>query len=411
MVSIIASESTRTDSPSAKNPGCEISCRIVEKAADLPQEDWAQICDPQDALMDPRLLGAIEASAPEDNRFWYLTFYNSAQEPIAAACVSQFVIDAAMFAEPWTRRNLLLIRYIFPRYLKLKVLFAGLPVSSGCSHLRLAPGVDRRSLMTALDRELKTLRSRQRAWVIVAKEFDVEERDHADYLTGLGYLRVDSLPMNTFRHPYTSFDAFLTDVRSHYRYKINRSRKKFDKAGLTVEHLANPEEILRLYTPELHQLYIDVVMKAEHKLEILSHRFFMELVQRFGSQVSLTVVRQGERIVAFAWGLTTGDIYHNLFVGIDYSLNDESDVYFNLMMHDLDYGLRQQATALLVGQTSDVFKSRLGCQAEPRFVYIKAGARWLHWAMRAAAPWFFPPFTPAPARDLLKPPEEPSAPV
>jgi hypothetical protein len=61
---------------------------------------------------------------------------------------------------------------------------------------------------------------------------------------------------------------------------------------------------------------------------------------------------------------------------------------------------------LLVGQTSDVFKSRLGCQAEPRFVYIKAGPWWLHLAMRATADWLFPPFSPPPKRDLLKPGDE-----
>ncbi|MCE9554387.1 MAG: GNAT family N-acetyltransferase [Planctomycetes bacterium] len=402
MVSSITTNTLDIGTPMAA-PAGEITCRIAENVDALDLADWHRVCDPDDALMDPRLLGAVQASAPKDNRFWYLTFYNTAQEPIAAACVSLFVIDGAMFAKPWARHLLGYTRCIFPRYLKFRVLFCGLPLSTGCSHLRLAPGADAGAVMTALDRELNKLRRQQRAWLVVAKEFDSDERGHADHLTGLGYLRVDSLPMNTFRHRYASFDAFLADVRSHYRYKINRSRKKFTKAGLKVEHLTDTDAILRLYTPELHQLYVDVVSKAEHKLEILSHQFFVELVRKFGSQVSLTVVRQGERIVAYGWGLKTGDTYRNLFVGIDYTLNDESDVYFNLMMHDLDYGLRQGACPLLVGQTSDVFKSRLGCQAEPRFVYIKATAWWLHWSIRATKDWFFPPFAPPPPRDLLKP--------
>jgi len=383
-----------------------ISCQVVRDPAQIDLSEWYQVCDPNDPLMDPRLLGALQAAAGDDNQFWYFTFFNSDSRPIAAACVSQFVIDAAMFAQPWTRRLLDGVRKIAPRYLKLRVLFCGLPLSSAGSNLRFAPGVDRPSVLEALHRELKKLRRQQRAWVVVAKEFDEEERAHADHLQRLGYLRVASLPMNTFRHPYGSFDAFLADVRSHYRYKINRSRKKFAKAGLRVEHLTDPATILKTYTPDLHRLYVDVVTKAEHKLEILDHRFFVELVQRFGAQVSLTVVRQGERIMAFGWGLLTGDVYRNLFVGIDYTLNDESDVYFNLMVHDLDFGLRQGARELLVGQTSDVFKSRLGCQAELRFVYIKAGSWWLHMAMRATADWLFPPFAPPPQRDLLKPAEQ-----
>jgi len=62
------------------------------------------------------------------------------------------------------------------------------------------PGADANAVVQALDRELNTLRRRQRAWLVVAKEFDQQERAHADLLTAAGYLRVDSLPMNTFRH-------------------------------------------------------------------------------------------------------------------------------------------------------------------------------------------------------------------
>jgi hypothetical protein len=138
-------------------------------------------------------------------------------------------------------------------------------------------------------------------------------------------------------------------------------------------------------------------------LEILPRAFFLELVARFGAQVSLTTVHQGERLVAFSWGLKTGRTYRNLFVGLDYSINEETDVYFNLMMHDLDFALRQQAEVLLIGQTADMFKSRLGCDSDARTIYVKCTARWLHWCMRMVARSLFPPFPRPPARDLFKP--------
>ena len=96
------------------------------------------------------------------------------------------------------------------------------------------------------------------------------------------------------------------------------------------------------------------------------------------------------RIVAFAWGIFAGGAYQNLFVGLDYGLNNEFDLYFNLMANDLDHALRLGAREIQMGQTADVFKSRLGGCGHPRYVYAK-GARWftaapLRWTHRLLMP-------------------------
>jgi predicted N-acyltransferase len=390
-----------------------IRAHVVASTDSIPWDDWQKLCPNADAMMDRRFLAATERSMSDTHRFWYVTLYDAnddaEHEPLAVACVSYFVLDAVLLASPWIRRAVGWVRWIVPRYLKFRVILCGMPVSAGGSNLRLAPDVESGPVMEALNRELVRIAKQQRAWLVVAKEFDPDECRYVDHLARLGYLRTDSPPMNEFRHRYADFDAFLAEVRSHYRYKINRSRKKFAKAGLRVERYTDPAAIAPLYTPEVHRLYEDVVARAEHKLEVLPREFFMQMSAQFGPQVSLTVVRQGDRIVGFAWGLHTEGVYRNLFVGVDYTINDETDVYFNLMMQDLDFALRSGAAEILVGQTADVFKSRLGCESTPRVVYIKCVARWLHELMKLTAPILFPPLPLPPARDLFKPATEEAA--
>ena len=125
----------------------------------------------------------------------------------------------------------------------------------------------------------------------------------------------------------------------------------------------------------MHRLYLAVHERAEVKLELLPAEFFRQLAARCGDCVRLTAVLQGPRIVAFAWGILFGNAYQNVFVGLDYQLNDEFDLYFNLMASDLDHALRLGAAEIQTGQTADVFKSRLGCRGQPRYVYAK-GTRW-----------------------------------
>ena len=84
-------------------------------------------------------------------------------------------------------------------------------------------------------------------------------------------------------------------------------------------------------------------------------------------------------MLAFAWSLRHGAIYRNLFVGIDYDQNEESDAYFNLMVEDVAHAMSQPVEEILVGQTADDFKSRLGCTSDPRYLFIKVTNGFIRW--------------------------------
>jgi hypothetical protein len=60
-----------------------------------------------------------------------------------------------------------------------------------------------------------------------------------------------------------------------------------------------------------------------------------------------------------------------MYAGLDYDLNNELDLYFNLMYAGFDRALRRRVKRIHVGQTATAFKSRMGCTSEPRYIYVK----------------------------------------
>ena len=330
------------------------------------------------------------------------TLRDPAGRPAAAAVLSLFRIDGLLFVqEPWKKR-LQSIRQRFPRFLKFKVLFCGCPVSTGQSHLRFAPGSDHRAILRLLDRLMIRVAGAEGTPLFVFKEFDEGEVGRTDELTALGYVRADSLPMNYFPTRFRDFDHFLASVRSRYRNQIKRSQAKLQQSGLRVIHARGAEHLDALFTEDVHQLYLAVLERAEVKLERLPAEFFRELARRFPDEIAFTFIYRGERIVAFVCGLFHSDEYLNLFCGLDYRLNEEADLYFNLMYHDLDFALRRHVRSLHVGQTADEFKSRMGCYTRPRYFYVKVRDPLGTALVRAAQPWLFPPVLPSPERNLFK---------
>ena len=313
---------------------------IYESVAAIPSEAWDALCAPSgEVFMDLRVLAAVEQSMAADGKFQYLILRDVAERPMACAAVSLYRIDGAVLASGALKKFVHGVRRVWGNYLRMKILFCGLPVSAGQKSLILHPQADPAAVATELDRVLSQLAKELRAWFIVVKECDAADLAQLDRLQDHGYLRGDSLPMNHFEPRFRDLDDFCQALRSHYRYKINKSLKKFALAGMRLETLVEPECILATYTEQVHRLYVAVVERAEHKLEILPAEFFREMVRRLPGEMSLSLVLQDERIVAFAWGLFHQGVFQNLFIGVDYSLNTDVDLYFNTMLRSIDFGI------------------------------------------------------------------------
>lgn len=378
------------------------SFRVYESIQRVPQEDWLSLrCSDNDLYMHPQFLRVVEEAFDPPTRFWSVLVHDEQGRPAGSASLSLFPLDAALLCPPRPRRVLEAIRCVWRGCLHFPLLFCGLPVSAGQNHVRFAAGADRAEVLRQLDAALSRLAAEVPCVAIVLKEFTDADRAEMDTLSALGYVRGPSLPMNRFAGGFASFDAFCTALRSHYRYKIHRSQRKFARAGFRIEHFCGAAAV-PYYTEEVHRLYLAVWERAPVKVELLPARFFELLAHRCDEAVRFNAVFQGSRIVAISWGLLLGDSYQNLFVGFDYDLNSEYDLYFNLMAHDLDHALQLGARDIQMGQTTDTFKSRLGCTSDARYVYAK-GARWYSaLPLRVTHRLLMPPPPAAPPRDLFR---------
>jgi predicted N-acyltransferase len=124
--------------------------------------------------------------------------------------------------------------------------------------------------------------------------------------------------------------------------------------------------------------------KADIKLEVLPFEFFLELPLRLEGNVELIVISKHSRIVAFGWCFHAGSSYYMLWGGVDYRLNEELDLYFNLMYAALDRALRKRVSRIHVGQSANAFKARIGCHSEPLYVFAKGRGRAMAFMIRAA---------------------------
>jgi predicted N-acyltransferase len=389
------------DVPAPARTGYRV--RVVDHAADLASTHWSKVREATASVfMDPRFLTTVEHAFASQGRFLYVLVVDRRERPMAWAALCTFPVDILTLAGPGVQSLAGWVRTVSPRLGLMRALFVGLPVSLGQNHLSMSPDAEPEAVLVALDEALSEIAGRERVWLVVWKEFDPHGAARLTPLLARGYRRAESPAMHELDARFKDFADYCAALKSHYRYDVRRSERKFRESGLKVAQLRDAGEIRRLYTPEVHRLYEAVVAKSRVKLEVLPIEFFHELTRHLPDLVSLTVITNGHRIVAFNWGLMDGRVHHYLFCGMDYAVAHDADLYFNLMYHQLDDALRRGPERIEVGQTADTFKARLGCRATPRYFFVKPCGLLSAVTLRHGFRLLFPDRQPAPVHSVFR---------
>jgi predicted N-acyltransferase len=376
---------------------------LYESIDAVPLDEWSEVCrTTPSCFLEPEFLLALERTLPDPARIFHAIIRAQDGKPAACASLCLYPVDLLSLASPTIRDRAAWVRKLLPSLTQIKILMCGLPFSAGQSHLAFAPRADRPRTLDQLDLLLQRLAQREGARLIVFKEFSEQECSDMDGLIKRGYVRADSPPMYELEKPFADFEEYTAALKAHYRTNIKRAQRKFATTGCRCVRLTSLHDIRRVYTPELHRLYEAVVANSETRLEVLSHPFFLELVQQLPGQLALTVAYREEHPIGFTWELIDGPVYHFLFMGVDYSQSTETNLYFNLVYKAMDHAFQSGARVIHVGQTADGFKSLLGCSGNRRYIYGRGAGPMSSWILRQASGLLFPPRPDLAPHDVFK---------
>jgi hypothetical protein len=365
---------------------------VYDSIRGVNPEEWNSLREPDDLFMDPRFIEAVENAMGRECRFRHVVVRDAGGRPMATACLSSFVIGGASLAQGMAGKILATLERIAPWAIRSKLILCGLPVSAGQSHVRFAPDADREAALRIVDSVARKFARAEWARLILFKEIDPDGCRDLEPLLSIGYRRADSYPMNRTLTGYHDFDDYLSQVDSKKRTTVRRSQRKFAKSGLRIEDRLGREHAAELYTDDVHRLYEAVADQSEVEFGYLPAEFFRELARKLPDNTVFTYVYDEDKVVGFLASIFNESTFHGLFVGLDYSLNSQSELYFNLLYHLVDVALRRKSREIYVGQTADEIKNyKLGCYQVPMSIYVKGGRWTMSLVLKAAFSAIFPP--------------------
>jgi predicted N-acyltransferase len=257
------------------------------------------------------------------------------------------------------------IRKVFPRFLTMRVLMVG--CAAGTGDLGACNEQDEQWVANALVATLRICARRNKASLVVFKDFSANYRSALNALVSNGYARIPSMPMTRLPLPYANWEEYFGTLSKATRKDLRRKFRKTERAP-KIEM-----EVMNDITPlidEIHPLYMAVHERSALKFETLTKDYFRAVAERMPDQARFFIWRQNGKIVAFSFCFVCGDAIYDECIGLDYSVALDLHLYFYTLRDIMSWALQQRLKYYYSNPLNYEPKLHLDCELVPLDLYV-----------------------------------------
>jgi hypothetical protein len=166
---------------------------------------------------------------------------------------------------------------------------------------------------------------------------------------------------------WSTIDDYVSRLSRKYKTRAN---KIIASGNALTQKILTAEEVTG-YEPLIKKLYATLVDKQSFTLTTTGADNIAALKQLYGDAFEVTGFFFDGQLVAFSTAFVTGNAYELYYVGFDYDLNNQYQLYFNLLFSGLSRAITLKKQLLKLGRTSFDAKASLGAKARETGYLIK----------------------------------------
>ena len=266
------------------------------------------------------------------------------------------------------------IQRMFPRFLRQRMIALGSPVSEVC-HLGFDASLDDAARAQALGAVIDALETRaasERAHMIAIKDSESAlDSLWSNAVAPHRLRRQPGLPTACLELPFASVDEYLAMLSYTTRKEIRRKLKA--GAAIRVEWRSRIDDIV----DDIMRLYASTRDRAEFDFEELTPDYFRGVLAECAPRGLCATYWLDDRLVAFNLVLCDGDRMIDKFLGMDYSVAREHNLYFYTWMENVRYCIANGILVYQSGQGLHQQKKRLGSKLLPNWLWYRHRNRFM----------------------------------
>ncbi|HEY5992678.1 MAG TPA: GNAT family N-acetyltransferase [Candidatus Udaeobacter sp.] len=320
----------------------------------------------QNKCQDHRYYEIVEETLQNDFEHHYLLLEDSSGNVRAIQPVF-FIRQNLVEGVPGKIRSVVdVVRKIFPRFLAMRVLMVG--CGAGTGDLGACDQRDEAWVANALRTSLLTYAQRNKASLVVLKDFPANYRSAVETFVLSGYTRIPSMPMTRLPLHFENWDEYFRTLSKASRKDL---RRKFRKAGRAPKIEMEIVTDIAPFVDEIYPLYLAVHERSPLKFETLTKDYFLAVAERIPERARFFIWRQSGKIVAFSFCLLCGKAIYDECIGLDYSVALDLHLYFYTLRDIITWALQQRLKYYYSNPLNYEPKLHLDCELVPLDLYVR----------------------------------------
>jgi hypothetical protein len=344
---------------------------IYSNALALPLA-WDKIVGRHNLLLSSAYFKALDSAKPDNMKCFYVGFY--ANEVLVGGALIQHL----EFEQHKTFQNkkisCTLKNYLTKRYAK-DVFIVGNNMLTGQNgfYFDLGKTTEKQAVILLELALQKVQKLVSPSSLIIYKDYQSEIIKNFLVKSHKAYFKFSVQPnmVLNLRQHWLCFNDYVNDFSAKYRTRANTARKKFGTLTKRELHLAD----LKSHEQSLLSLYHTVAENAPFNTFFLPNNHFETLKSCLGNHFKVFGYFLGEELVGFYTLLINNGDIDTYFLGYHETLQKKNQLYLNMLLDMVEYGINHQMKRVIFGRTALEIKSTIGAEPVEIFGLIKHNKR------------------------------------
>lgn len=337
--------------------------KIYKSASDLP-ETWTTVVGDHNVMLSEGYFRALQNSLPSNMECFIVGFFN--KKMLIGGALFQYLdfIGYRKFQQSKITES---VKNLFARLFVKDTMILGNNMLTGQNGFYFdLSKISPENIMMILDKAVQKMQNEiRKTSLIVCKDYDQGFAEYFNRNECRKYFRFSVQPNMKLdiKEHWKTFDHYINDFSKKYRARIRTAKKKLED----VKKIELNLDAIRNHQFEMSALYQHVVENASFNTFLLKENHFEKMKENLAEKFKVFGYFSGMQLIGFYTLILNNNDVTSYFLGYDKNCQKEKQIYLNMLLDMVDFGINHQFKRIVFGRTALEIKSTIG--AEPTEIY------------------------------------------